>query len=236
MFFFLVVCVVPCVLVTGCETPNPPQLLSVICNACDVKQAPSRACTNPTCLVPFSTNHCEICMIWTQSDIFHCHGCGLCRVGKSDTLFHCETCEACFHISTRDTHYCTKISMKHQRCPLCLEDTHFSQKRCVVMRCGHVGHFDCLQEAWTHEAGDPSRHSHHIYTPPFHISVDHLAYTLNSEFFTSFCDYFHRQHSTMSYLPQIITISTIHASILGYHTFIHRNATIGRRRNQRCCH
>ena len=93
-------------------------------------------------------------MIWTQSDIFHCHGCGLCRVGKSDTLFHCETCEACFHISTRETHYCTKISMKHQRCPLCLEDTHFSQKRCVVMRCGHVGHFDCLQEAWTHESGD----------------------------------------------------------------------------------
>ena len=124
-----------------------------MCNACDVKQAPSRSCTNSNCLIPFSTNHCEICMIWTQSDIFHCAGCGLCRVGKSDTLFHCDTCEACFHISTRDTHFCTKISMKHQRCPLCLEDTHFSQKRCVVMRCGHVGHFDCLQEAWTHETG-----------------------------------------------------------------------------------
>jgi hypothetical protein len=136
----------------GCEA-TPPQVASVRCNACDYDQPPGRVCVNPDCLKPFSANHCEICMVWTQSDIHHCVGCGLCRVGKADTLFHCDKCEACFHISTKDGHSCTVLSMKHQRCPLCLDATHSSQRRCVILRCGHVGHYDCLQQAWSHDRG-----------------------------------------------------------------------------------
>ena len=33
---------------------------------------------------------------------------------------------------------------------MCLEPTHSSQRRCVILRCGHVGHYDCLQKSWQH--------------------------------------------------------------------------------------
>jgi Zinc-ribbon/Ring finger domain len=141
-----------CHLERGCDI-SPPQVESVKCNSCDTEQPPSRVCINKTCKAVFSANHCSECLVWTQSDIHHCHGCGLCRVGNSESLFHCTKCEACFHISTRETHICTVLSMKHQRCPLCLEATHSSQKRCVILRCGHVGHYECLQQAWSHDRG-----------------------------------------------------------------------------------
>lgn len=136
----------------GCDI-SPPQIVSVKCNTCDTEQPPSRICIKEGCGTIFSANYCAECLVWTQSDIHHCHGCGLCRVGSSDSLFHCNKCEACFHISTKPTHICTVLSMKHQRCPLCLEATHSSQKRCVILRCGHVGHYECLQRAWSHDRG-----------------------------------------------------------------------------------
>lgn len=132
---------------------SPPQIESVKCNVCDTEQPPSRICINGECKAVFSANHCSECLVWTQSDIHHCHGCGLCRVGNANSLFHCSKCEACFHISTKETHICTVLSMKHQRCPLCLEATHSSQRRCVILRCGHVGHYECLQQAWSHDRG-----------------------------------------------------------------------------------
>ena len=141
-----------CHLERGCDA-SPPQVSSIKCNACDTAQAPSRICINTECLAVFSANYCSDCRVWTQSNIHHCSGCGLCRVGNADSLFHCEKCEACFHISTKETHICTVLSMKHQRCPLCLEATHSSQRRCVILRCGHVGHYDCLQQAWSHDRG-----------------------------------------------------------------------------------
>ena len=141
-----------CHLERGCDV-SPPEIASVRCNSCETDQAPSRVCINKNCLAVFSTNYCSECRVWTQSNIHHCKGCGLCRVGNADSLFHCDKCEACFHISTKDTHICTVLSMKHQRCPLCLEATHSSQRRCVILRCGHVGHYDCLQQAWIHDRG-----------------------------------------------------------------------------------
>ena len=138
-----------CHLERGCEV-SPPQVTTVRCNSCDTEQAPSRVCINTDCNAVFSSNYCSDCQLWTQSTIHHCDGCGLCRVGNAETLFHCGKCEACFHISTKETHVCTVLSMKHQRCPLCLEATHSSQRRCVILRCGHVGHYDCLQRAWSH--------------------------------------------------------------------------------------
>ena len=115
-----------CHMERGCEAA-PPQVKMVRCNKCDHQQAPTRICTNPECMEVFSTNHCPDCMVWTQSDIHHCKGCGLCRVGKAESLFHCDKCEACFHISTKEGHLCTVLSMKHQRCPMCLDATHSSQ-------------------------------------------------------------------------------------------------------------
>ena len=141
-----------CHIERGCEV-TPAQVTSVTCNACDTKQPPGRVCINTTCETVFSANHCSDCQVWTQSEIHHCDGCGLCRVGNADSLFHCDKCEACFHISTKESHICTVLSMKHQRCPLCLEATHSSQQRCVILRCGHVGHYDCLQQAWSHDRG-----------------------------------------------------------------------------------
>ena len=115
-----------CHMERGCEVA-PPKVTAVRCNKCDHEQVPSRICTNTECNEIFSTNHCSECMVWTQSDIHHCKGCGLCRVGKAESLFHCDKCEACFHISTKEGHLCTVLSMKHQRCPMCLDATHSSQ-------------------------------------------------------------------------------------------------------------
>jgi RING finger/CHY zinc finger protein 1 len=117
-----------CHLERGCEE-KPPKIATISCNFCGTRQAPSARCMNPSCRRSFSESHCPICMIWTQSEITHCAGCGLCRVGTPESLFHCETCEACFHVAFKDRHRCVKISMKEQRCPLCLEPTHSSQKR-----------------------------------------------------------------------------------------------------------
>jgi hypothetical protein len=71
-------------------------------------------------------------------------------VGTADSLFHCDTCEACYHIAFKGKHKCVKTSMKDQFCPLCLEPTHSSQKRCDILRCGHIAHFDCLRASWKH--------------------------------------------------------------------------------------
>lgn len=141
-----------CHLERGCDV-TPPQVESVMCNSCNLKQPPGRVCINEKCKKAFAANHCNKCMVWTQVDIHHCHECGLCRVGKEKGLFHCKKCEACFHVSTKDSHVCTVLSMKLQSCPLCLEATHSSQRRCMILLCGHVGHYDCLQKAWTHDRG-----------------------------------------------------------------------------------
>lgn len=79
----------------GCESTTP-QISKIICNSCDFEQPPGRICVNQKCEIPFSASHCSDCMVWTQSDIHHCHGCGLCRVGKASSSFHCSKCEACF--------------------------------------------------------------------------------------------------------------------------------------------
>jgi RING finger/CHY zinc finger protein 1 len=117
-----------CHLERGCEA-KPPKIATISCNFCGTRQAPKRQCQNPLCNKILSESHCSICMIWTQSEITHCVGCGLCRIGSPESLFHCDTCEACFHVAFKDRHRCMKISMKDQRCPLCLEPTHSSQKR-----------------------------------------------------------------------------------------------------------
>jgi hypothetical protein len=50
--------------------------------------------------------------------------------------------------------------MKEQRCPLCLEPTHSSQKISNIMRCGHVAHSECLNNSFKHgEAGMVSKSS-----------------------------------------------------------------------------
>lgn len=60
-----------------------------------------------------------------------------------------------FHrISRKNTHVCSSLSMKNQNCPICLDDTHSSQRRCVILQCGHVGHNDCLQGYWSNDRGN----------------------------------------------------------------------------------
>lgn len=124
---------------------RPAQIESIVCNACDTRQAPSKACTS--CLQEFSQNYCKICKIWTALDITHCEHCGFCRVGKPEEVFHCHTCQACFGAEGRDQHRCAKVQLKDTCCPLCLESVHTAQKASSILPCGHVLHGDCWKEA-----------------------------------------------------------------------------------------
>ena len=137
----------------GCEV-RPPRITSIVCDACDMRQSPSAACQNPACSsrgLSFSESHCEKCLVWTSNPISHCDKCGTCRVGRPEELYHCDTCDACFLTQHRHRHRCLKSSLKDQHCPLCLESLHFSPKRCDILSCGHVAHFDCLVGYLSHE-------------------------------------------------------------------------------------
>ena len=122
--------------IPGCDV-KPPMITTVCCNRCYVDQPPSAACTN--CNLVFGRTYCEKCLLWTKLDIFHCEKCGQCRRGKVEENFHCDKCEACFNRRSMEFHRCNNIPMTQQKCAICFDALSNSQRRCMILRCGHAG-------------------------------------------------------------------------------------------------
>ena len=119
-----------------------PKITEIVCDECGTAQAPSASCVH--CSIQFSQSFCSICNIWTEKEIFHCHGCGLCRVGKREDHFHCEACNGCFLLSSQSSHKCIYRPMNEVDCPLCMESVHSSQSSGYILPCGHVVHTPCF--------------------------------------------------------------------------------------------
>ena len=100
---------------------------------------------NNKCNKIFSKNYCNICFIWTDKNIVHCNDCGICRIGNKNTLFHCNTCEICFN--NKLLHKCINKSYKEQICAYCLELIHNSQDNSISLKCNHIVHNKCLENA-----------------------------------------------------------------------------------------
>ena len=126
---------------------NKPVIDYIHCSNCNSKQSPSNRCVNKECDILFSKNYCPICKIWTDTDMTHCDKCKICRVGEKDKLFHCDKCDTCFKIESKESHICISISFRNQTCTFCLENVHASQNCLVPLKCGHIVHSLCLENA-----------------------------------------------------------------------------------------
>lgn len=127
------------------ENNHLPILKCITCKECKLLQYPSNECKNNNCKILFSKNYCNTCFIWTDKDIVHCSECGICRIGNKDTLFHCNNCETCFN--DKLLHKCINKSYKEQICTYCMEHIHNAQDTSLSLRCEHIVHNKCLNNA-----------------------------------------------------------------------------------------
>jgi RING finger/CHY zinc finger protein 1 len=126
-------------------TTKPPQISSILCNQCQTRQEPSKQCIS--CQIDFSHSYCTICKIWTAVDIVHCEFCGFCRVGKEGELFHCHQCDACYGITSKDNHKCSKLKLRDAICAYCLDNLYTSQFPSTLLPCKHFIHEKCCTTA-----------------------------------------------------------------------------------------
>jgi RING finger/CHY zinc finger protein 1 len=126
-------------------TVKPPQISSIVCNACHTRQEPSKQCHS--CNLAFSHSYCDICKIWTAVDIVHCEFCGFCRVGKEGELFHCHQCDACYGSAAKDNHKCSKLKLRDAICAYCLDNLYTSQFPSTLLPCKHFIHEKCCNTA-----------------------------------------------------------------------------------------
>lgn len=115
------------------------------CLKCGVEQMVSKKCVN--CCEVFANNYCGICYIWRDDEMYHCDGCGNCRLGRREEYKHCNKCYLCIKVNIYDEHTCAKNA--DDDCPICLDSIHNSQKRCIVLRCGHCIHRTCLKKLYS---------------------------------------------------------------------------------------
>lgn len=129
-----------------------PIVKSIVCTKCKTCQDPTNNCTN--CFIKFSRNHCQICNIWSEKNIFHCESCGICRIGEKNKYFHCNTCQGCFKIAKENqpSHQCPLNNIYNfsttTQCLLCLENASTSQCKLTYLdKCKHPVHSECLKES-----------------------------------------------------------------------------------------
>ena len=65
----------------------------------------------------------------------------MCRRGNSESIKHCYTCGYCVPVANKN-HKCISNNAA-SRCPVCMEDLHFSTKGYINMKCGHLIHLEC---------------------------------------------------------------------------------------------
>lgn len=126
-------------------TASEPQIDTVQCKHCRLRQPPSNQCVE--CTQRFAQSYCSICKIWTEKEIYHCEKCRICRVGNKADLFHCDTCQACFPVAGRDLHKCSKRSLVDATCSFCFERLHDSQIPVIALKCEHLVHEQCARSA-----------------------------------------------------------------------------------------
>lgn len=132
---------------------DPPKVKSIVCSECNTTQNPSEKCINENCpLEKFSNSYCDICKLWSDFEIFHCDKCFCCRVGKKKEYQHCDTCKACMYIN----HVCTYASSDYTqaKCCICLEPIFNSQKTSLTLKCSHIAHNNCINNAISNSNGD----------------------------------------------------------------------------------
>ena len=146
-----------------CCNTKDIHIKNITCNLCGLEQEPSNTCSNPECIVKFSTSYCEICQIWTSKNIHHCKDCGICRVGTKQTLFHCVDCGTCFNVGedANQTHQCANINITTNAsthniknnnkwidalCVVCGESTFNSQSESINLPCSHFIHNNCFTQ------------------------------------------------------------------------------------------
>jgi len=117
----------------------------ITCSECYTKQNISNICIS--CNIEFSNCYCSKCLIWTSKKIHHCDKCKICRIGSEEELYHCDSCCICFEKKNMIDHKCVKIPFNSQICSYCLESTFTSQESSIVIKCGHIVHLKCLENA-----------------------------------------------------------------------------------------
>ncbi|XP_078317907.1 RING finger and CHY zinc finger domain-containing protein 1-like [Crassostrea virginica] len=117
----------------------------VHCLICDKVQKVQDTCED--CGIKFGQYFCEICRLYDDVDKqqFHCYGCCICRIGGSENYFHCDVCDVCLSLEMIDNHMCVE-KISRSDCPVCLEDLHTSRKRIRFPPCGHLIHYECLND------------------------------------------------------------------------------------------
>lgn len=123
---------------------------AIKCGICEFIQPASNKCLNTECNTVFDINYCNQCFLWTNKDIYHCHECGICRVGTKETLVHCKKCDMCFNLSgelDKDNHICANITYRDKICSYCMDNIYTSQDSALPLRCGHIVHKVCMNNA-----------------------------------------------------------------------------------------
>lgn len=129
--------------------PKEVRVLSVFCNQCQKRCPVAPSCLH--CGTLFAKNHCSLCFLWTNVDIYHCPDCGLCRKGSKESLYHCKQCQTCYlreEDGTPKFHNCrssTASAIQTAVCCICMENLFTSTKDWVSLDCGHLMHRHCLE-------------------------------------------------------------------------------------------
>jgi RING finger/CHY zinc finger protein 1 len=124
------------------HTVTQKDIVHIMCNACECIQPISNMCS--TCETLFSRYHCDTCKIYSDSDAFHCEKCDMCIIGNEYEYKHCNTCNCCIEINKYEDHKCM-INRLDSNCPICLDDQK-SDKKIVILKCGHSLHEECKNE------------------------------------------------------------------------------------------
>jgi len=99
--------------------------------------------------INFIRYFCGTCKFFDDDEkksIYHCPHCEICRVGKGLGIDyqHCMKCNACLAIKNFEEHTCIENKLG-SNCPICSQNMFHSTQPCVMMRCGHGIHADCLE-------------------------------------------------------------------------------------------
>lgn len=129
---------------------HTPSLEAIKCSICEFIQPASNKCFNNECNTIFDVNYCNKCYIWTNKDIYHCKECGICRIGTHETLIHCNKCDICFNVTNnldKNNHICANITYRDKVCSYCMDNIYTSQDVSLPLKCGHIVHQSCMNNA-----------------------------------------------------------------------------------------
>ena len=117
----------------------------ILCTECQATQPVGKTCIQ--CGTEFGKFFCGECRIFDDEDRgqYHCEKCGACVSGGRENNFHCDTCNLCLPIKLQENHKCME-DISRRDCPVCKEYMHTGGITLMLLRCGHIIHFPCLQQ------------------------------------------------------------------------------------------